>query len=58
MMGSGGGLDGSVPPEDHGLIPRICSGIFERMYQARRFLASICFCFIFSMDAGYNDRHT
>ena len=35
MMGAGGGLDGSVPPEDHGLIPRICSGIFERIYQAK-----------------------
>ncbi|CAN0116871.1 unnamed protein product [Laminaria digitata] len=33
MMGSGGGLDESVPQEDHGLIPRICSGIFERVYQ-------------------------
>lgn len=33
MMGSGTALDDSVDPEDHGLIPRICSGIFERVDQ-------------------------
>lgn len=33
MMGSGAALDDSVDPEDHGLIPRICSGIFERVAQ-------------------------
>lgn len=32
-MGSGAALDSSVDPEDHGLIPRICSGIFERVDQ-------------------------
>lgn len=33
MMGSGAALDDSVDPEDHGLIPRICSGILERVEQ-------------------------
>ena len=33
MMGSGAALDDSVDPGDHGLIPRICSGIFERVDQ-------------------------
>lgn len=33
MMGSGAALDESVDPEDHGLIPRICSRIFEQVDQ-------------------------
>lgn len=33
MMGSGAALDDTVDPEDHGLIPRICSEIFERVDQ-------------------------
>ncbi len=33
MMGSGAALDDRVDPEDHGLIPRICSGILERVEQ-------------------------
>eukprot|EP00903_Cladosiphon_okamuranus_P016262 g14998.t1 len=33
MMGSGATLDDTVDPEDHGLIPRICSEIFERVDQ-------------------------
>ncbi|CAN0405031.1 unnamed protein product, partial [Hapterophycus canaliculatus] len=33
MMGSGAALDASVDPDDHGLIPRICAGIFERLYE-------------------------
>lgn len=35
MMGSGGALDQDVFPEDYGLIPRICSGLFDRVEQVR-----------------------
>lgn len=33
MMGSGGALDQDVYPEDYGLIPRICSGLFDKAEQ-------------------------
>ncbi|CAM9514779.1 unnamed protein product, partial [Ectocarpus sp. 13 AM-2016] len=35
MMGTGKALDDTVDPEDHGLIPRICSGILERIDQVQ-----------------------
>lgn len=33
MMGSGGALDQDVFPEYYGLVPRICSGLFDKMEQ-------------------------
>ena len=31
MMGTGGILDERLPPEEHGLVPRICSDLFDQI---------------------------
>lgn len=31
MMGCGNAVDEELPPECHGLIPRICAGLFDRI---------------------------
>ncbi|CAM9879506.1 unnamed protein product, partial [Choristocarpus tenellus] len=36
MMGTGDVFDGDIPEEDHGIIPRLCSRLFNRLEEEGR----------------------